>query len=95
MWRFKPWGVLESDIVNAKKARKLFKKALTQSRNSAHTLQPEPREEARHLEAAQKLWKEHLKEWPKSTRARLTLAEIHELRGDIEKARKTFELGRQ
>jgi Tfp pilus assembly protein PilF len=88
------WGVLEAETGNAQAARGLFQRAVDASGGrSVHALQAWAtlEKKAGNLDEAEKLLEQAVKAWPESTRVRLSMAELHELRGDGARARETFQ----
>ena len=90
------WGVLEAKCNNIDVARSLFQRAIDASKHkSSHSYQAYAKLEMNqgNLAKSEKLLNQALKVYPSSTRVRLNLAEISELRGDITGSRKYYQDG--
>ena len=88
------WGVLEVEYGNVMAARDLFRRAVRVSNGRCvHALQAHAtlEKKAGNLEEAERLLQQAMQAWPESTRIRLSFAELHELRGDVTKAREVFQ----
>eukprot|EP01041_Mallomonas_annulata_P003471 gene3471-6904_t len=90
------WGVLESELGQISQSRSLFQRAVAIAPRSAHAYQAWATLERRegNLEKAEELVRKALDVFSDSTRIRLSLAEIYELRGEFREARNVFEEGK-
>jgi len=93
---FQAWGVLEARCNDIDKARSLFQRAIdTSNQKSSHSYQAYAKLEMNqgNLAKAENLLNQALKMHSSSTRVRLNLAEISEIRGDIAGSRKYYQDG--
>ena len=90
------WGVLESEDGNVRIARELYRRSWEASKKkSSHALQAWATLEKRmgNYEEATELLNKALEAYSSNSKVRLSLAEIYEERGEIEKARICFKEG--
>lgn len=90
------WGMLESNSDNVALARDLFSRANRVSGlKSAHALQAWATLEKRigNLEEAQRLLETAIRSNPDNSKVRTSMAELHELRGEMDATRAVYENG--